>query len=71
MLKAAFLKLHAKLPPRWALIRVNFDPTQENWAKSKGWALFHEWALFRETTVQVNTNMTLYYGCNSQANQVQ
>ena len=29
MLKAMLLKLHAKLPPRWALIQVNFDPIQE------------------------------------------
>ena len=34
------LKLHTKLALGWALIRVNFDPIQENWAKTKGWMLF-------------------------------
>ena len=29
MLEAVLLKLHAQLTPEWALIRVNFDPTQE------------------------------------------
>ena len=29
MLEAVLLKLHAKLAPGWALIRVNFDPIQE------------------------------------------
>ena len=28
-LEAVLLKLHAKLAPGWALIRVNFDPIQE------------------------------------------
>ena len=28
-LEAVLLQLHAKLAPRWALIRVNFDPIQE------------------------------------------
>ena len=36
-LKAVLLKLHAKVAPGWALIRVNFDPIQKNWAKSRGW----------------------------------
>ena len=30
------LKLHAKLAPEWALIRVNFDPIQEIGTKSGG-----------------------------------
>ena len=29
VLDAVLLKLHAKLAPGWALIRVNFDPIQE------------------------------------------
>ena len=29
VLEAVLLKLHAKLAPGWALIRVNFDPIQE------------------------------------------
>ena len=28
-LEAVLLKLHAKLTPGWAFIRVNFDPLQE------------------------------------------
>ena len=35
-LEAVLLKLHAKLPPGWALIRVNFDPIQENGPKVGG-----------------------------------
>ena len=31
--KAVLLKLHVKLAPGWALIRVNFDPIQEIWPK--------------------------------------
>ena len=39
-LEAVLLKLHTELALGWALIRVNFDPIQENWAKTKGWMLF-------------------------------
>ena len=31
-----FLKLHAKLAPGWALIRVNFDPMREIEPKVRG-----------------------------------
>ena len=50
------LNLLAKLPPGWALIRVNFDP---NWAKSKGWLLFCEWTFFCEATVANNFYLVL------------
>ena len=50
-LKAVLLKLHTKLAPGWALIRVNFDSIQEIGPKVGGWVLFREWALFCETTV--------------------
>ena len=36
MLEAVLLKLHAKLAAGWALIRVNFDPMQENGPKVGG-----------------------------------
>ena len=32
-LEAMLHKLHTKLAPGWALIRVNFDPIQEIWPK--------------------------------------
>ena len=35
-LEAVLLKLHAKLAPGWALIRVNFDPIQEIGPKEGG-----------------------------------
>ena len=44
--EAMLLKLHAKLAPGWALIRVNFDPIQEIGPKEGGWALFRESVLF-------------------------
>ena len=38
---------YAKLAPRWALIRINFDPIQG----IGGWALYREWALFARSRV--------------------
>ena len=35
MLEAVLLKLLVKLTPGWALIRVNFDPLQENGLQSE------------------------------------
>ena len=41
MLETVFLKLHIKLAPAWALVRVNFDSIHKS----------RRWALFCETTV--------------------
>ena len=40
MLEAVLLKLHTKLTPWWALIRVNFDPIQEIGPKVGGGCSF-------------------------------
>ena len=45
VLEAVVLKLHIKLAPGWALIRLNFDPIQEIGPKRRGWALLCEWVL--------------------------
>ena len=59
VLETVLLKLHVKLAPGWALIRVNFDPIQEIGAKVG--ALFREWALFHETTVQCENPLAVQY----------
>ena len=51
-----------KLAPGWALIRVNFDPTQEIWPKvRRGWVLPYGWALFHDTMVTLRRQI-IYTG---------
>ena len=52
-LEAVFLKLHAKLTPGWALIRVNFDLIQEIGPKVGGGRSFVSGTFFPETTVNI------------------
>ena len=48
------LKLHAKLAPGWALIRIDFDRIQEIGQKVGGGRSFVSGPFFRETTVHSN-----------------
>ena len=41
---------HTKFAPVWVSIKVNFDPIQGSWAKSRWWMLLWKWALFCKTT---------------------
>ena len=47
-LEAVLLKLHAKLAPWWALIRVNFDPIQEIESKVGGGRSFVSGPFFKK-----------------------
>ena len=55
MLEVVLIKLHAKLAPGWALIRVNFHPIQEIGLKVGDGRSFMSGPFFRNTTVQMST----------------